>query len=82
MAAFCRKRGLSAPQFYWWRKRLGQVAARKFVEVKMAPTAVASAMVLDPAIEIHLAAGCSLRVRPGFDADHLRAVLAVLEPRS
>ena len=82
MAGFCRERGVSAAQFYWWRKRLEQVESKKFVEVKMAPTAVASAMALDPAIEIHLVAGCYLRVRSGFDARHLQAVLAVLEPRS
>ncbi|MGC4048142.1 MAG: hypothetical protein QM757_26130 [Paludibaculum sp.] len=33
------------------------------------------------AIEIRLAAGRSLLVEPGFDPNHLRALLAVLESR-
>jgi len=77
VAAFCRKRGLCAPHFFAWRKRLEPAEAKKFVEVKVASTAV-----LDSAVEIHLGDGRCLRVRPGFDAQHLRAVLAVLEQRS
>jgi hypothetical protein len=32
-----------------------------------------------PAIEIRLSEGRSILVEPGFDASHLRALLAVLE---
>jgi hypothetical protein len=34
------------------------------------------------AIEVKLYRGRSIVVEPGFDADHLRAVLAVLEPEA
>ena len=46
MAAFCRERGLWAPYFYAWKKRLREAAAgrdvlraalTKFVEVQVAP---------------------------------------------
>ena len=47
----------------------------------IAPTAATSPAAIDLAIEIHVGDGRCLRVRPGFDAPHLRAVLAVLEQR-
>jgi hypothetical protein len=34
------------------------------------------------AIEVRLCGGRSIAVEPGFDADHLRALLAVLEPEA
>jgi len=77
VAAFCRERGLCAPHFFAWRKRLAPAEAKKFVEVK-----VASLAAVDLGIEIHLGVGRCVRVRPGFDTEHLRAVLAVLEQRS
>jgi hypothetical protein len=82
VAAFCRERGLCAPHFFAWRKRLEPAEAKKFVEVKVASTAAAPAVALDSGIEIDLGYGRCLRVRPGFSAQHLQAVLAVLEQRS
>ena len=83
VAAFCRERGLCAPHFFAWRKRLAQAVAQKFVEVKVAaPPAAVPSVVPNPAIEIRLENHCGVRVPPGFDAGHLRAVLAVLEQRS
>lgn len=81
VAAFCREHGLCAPQFYTWRKQLDGAEAKRFVEVKVVPTAATSPAAIDPAIEIQVGDGCCLRVRPGFDAQHLHAVLAVLEQR-
>lgn len=74
VAAFCRERGLCAAQFYGWRKRLEPAAGKEFVEVRVAE--------LDAAIEIQLRGERCVRVRPGFAAEHLPAVLAVLEPES
>jgi hypothetical protein len=82
VAAFCRERGLCAPHFFAWRKRLEPAEAKKFVEVKVASRAAAPAVALDSGIEIDLGYGRCLRVRPGFSAQHLQAVLAVLEQRS
>jgi|SRR5437016_3494855 len=83
VAAFCRERGLCAPHFFAWKKRLTQAVAQKFVEVRVAarPAAVPR-VVPNPAIEIRLENHCGVLVPPGFDAGHLRAVLAVLEQRS
>ena len=84
MAAFCRERGLCVPHFFAWKKRLSQAPVEQFVEVGVAgagqaaqPTAAHSR-----AIEIRLGSGRSVLVEPGFDADHLHALLAVLETRA
>jgi len=52
------------------------------VEVQISAPAepVRAAGARSSAIEIRLREGCSLVVEPGFDASHLRALLAVLEP--
>ena len=75
VAAFCRERGLCAPHFFAWKKRLSQAAAGAFVAVRVAEPAAA---VTSRTIEIRLG-GRRVLVEPGFDAAHLRAVLAVLE---
>jgi hypothetical protein len=101
VAAFCGERGLCAPYFYTWRKRLreadaGQGVLRaplaKFVEVKLVPAgpglagagrdagaASVSRAAGDVRVEILLKNGRSLRVGPGFDADLVRALVAVVE---
>jgi hypothetical protein len=83
VASFCRERGLCAPHFFAWKKRLTQAVAQKFVEVQVAvPAATVARVGPDPAIEIRLENHRGVLVRPGFDAEHLQAVLAVLEQRS
>jgi len=101
VAAFCGERGLCAPYFYTWRKRLreadaGQGVLRaplaKFVEGKLVPAgpglagagrdagaASVSRAAGDVRVEILLKNGRSLRVGPGFDADLVRALGAVVE---
>jgi len=79
--AFCLDRGLRDSLFYDWKKRIRESEATKFVEVKLkepgerrkpAPQSYS-------AIEVRLNKGRSLLVDPGFDASHLRALLAILE---
>ena len=84
VAAFCRERGICAPQFFAWKKRLRQAATGQFVEVQVVgaggpsqPPAAHSR-----AIEIRLGCERSVFVEPGFDADHLRTLLAALETRT
>ena len=77
VAAFCRERGLCAPHFFVWKKRLSQAGAEKFVEVKVA--AAPEAVAHDSMIEVRLGNGRSLLVGRGFDASHVRALLAVME---
>lgn len=75
---FCARHALSQPTFYAWRRLLRQrdADATPFVAVQV---------VADPPtppnspLEIVLAGGRCLRVTPGFDADTLRQLLAVLE---
>jgi len=69
-------------QFHEWKKRLRETGAAQFLEVKVRPAAVESrqaAAASGQAIEIRRNRGRSLVVGPGFDAQHLRALLAVLE---
>ena len=82
VAVFCRDRGLRDWKFYEWKKRLRKAEEAQFVAVKIQPTGpVVQAALAPPSkgIEIRLLRGRSLMVEPGFDARHLRALLAVLE---
>lgn len=79
--AFCHDRGLRDSLFYDWKKRLRESEVEKFVEVRVigAEERAESSAVAGKAIEIRLNKGRSLMVEAGFDANHLRALLAVLE---
>ena len=79
--AFCRDRGLTTSQFYTWRKRLRGSAAERFLEVQVAKPVAWPAPSKRGAIEVRLAEGRCVLVEPGFDPDHLRAVVAALEAR-
>ena len=78
MAAFCRERELCAPHFFQWKKRLSQEAVAKFVEVKV-KSAIAPVAAAGAGIEVRLRNDIRLLVGPGFDANHLQALVAVLE---
>ena len=81
IVAFCRDRGLTTSQFYTWRSRLRKSTAERFLEVQVVKTAARPFPVSRGAIEIRLAEGRCVLVEPGFDPNHLRAVLAALETR-
>ena len=82
VAAFCRERGLCAPHMFSWKKRLREAEANRFLEAHVFDAVGPAQGVHSAAIEIRLSRSRSLVVEPGFDADHLRAVLAVLESGS
>jgi transposase-like protein len=84
VAAFCRERELTASQLFAWKKRLRDMELAKFVEVKVVPSKEPRQAQAPPgkAIEIRLDRGCSLLVEPGFDANHLRTLLGVLDSES
>jgi hypothetical protein len=77
VAAFCREQKLRASHFYWWKKRLRENTAARLVEVQVAesPANVAGAS----RIEVRLQNGRSLMVGRGFDPEHVRGLLAVVE---
>ncbi len=83
VAAFCRDRGLRGWQMYEWKKRLRATEMTPFLAVEVAsaegPTAESGKM---SGIEIRHRRGWSVMVEPGFDAGHLRRLLAVLEMAS
>src|SRR5262249_48152546 len=79
VAAFCRERKIAQGTFYAGRRRLGGKRRPAFLPVRVSADA-------DPgsgaaAIEIALASGKVVRVRPGFDPATLGRVLAVAEGR-
>ena len=91
VAAFCRERELGASHFYWWKKRLRTAGSEaqgtpmtRFVEVKLAGAepecpATDAPPGGDRRVEILLKNGRSLRVGRGFDAELVRALVAVVE---
>ena len=83
VSAFCHERGMTSSQLFAWKKRLREAEKAKFVEVQVAPHKEphhpGTTRGRGRTIEIRLVRGCSLVVEPGFDADHLRTLLAVLE---
>lgn len=82
VAAFCRERGVCAPQFFAWKKRLSRAGTEQFLAVEVVEAGEPSQPPAPGrAIEIRLSGGCSVIVEPGFDAGHLRAVVAALETR-
>lgn len=74
-AAFCDARRISRTHFSAWKRRLREAGPAPFVEVRVAEPAAGRA------IEIRVGRRRVL-VEPGFDAAHLRAVLAALEERA
>ena len=77
--AFCRERSLTTSTFYTWRKRLRGSVAERFLEVQVAKPAARPIPAKRGGIEIRLAEGHYVLVEPGFDPDHLRAVVNALE---
>jgi hypothetical protein len=75
--AFCRERGLCRPYFFVWKKRLERATAAKFLEVQVRTPGPSAPK--DSSVEIRLRNGRSLMVRPGFDVEHVRVLLAVVE---
>jgi transposase-like protein len=83
VAEFCRERGIARSKLYFWRQRCeGAKAATGFVRLRVASAVGAERIATaGSGIEVRLAGGRSLLVEAGFDASHLRALLAVLESR-
>jgi transposase-like protein len=83
VAAFCQTRELVQSQLIYWKRRLREAQGAPFVEVHLAqpgaePRARARALG-SPTIEVRLKKGRSLMVAAGFEARHLRTLLAVVE---
>jgi hypothetical protein len=75
---FCRQEGVTPTAFAHWRKeiaardaRRAAVAGSMFVPVHVTPGPVP--------LDVTLPTGRVVRVPPGFDPTHLRAVVAALE---
>ena len=80
VSAFCEREGVTPTAFAHWRQeiaasdaRVADVAAPEFVPVHVTPAVAAVPL------EVALGGGRVVRVPPGFDPAHLRAVVAALE---
>ena len=85
VAAFCKARGVTSSQMFAWKKRLREADKGQFIEVQVTaaePLREVASLQPAAAIEVRLCGGRSILVEPGFNADHLRALLAVLEPEA
>ena len=85
---FCEHNGIALPSFYAWRRRLQQDAPLADVsQPSEAVTFLPVHVQPEPSdqqapLELVLANGRCLRIPPRFDANALRALLAVLEEPS
>ena len=85
---FCKHNGIAIPSFYAWRRRLPQ--DNPLPDVPQPPEAVTFLPLhvqpepsdQQPSLELVLANGRCLRILPRFDANTLRALLALLEEPS
>ena len=92
---FCRREHLSEPSFYGWKREIarrdresstvtGQARSRRPRRTRqVAPNDFVPVTVIAAAapLEVVLRSGQTVRVHIGFDAAHLRAVVAALEAR-
>ena len=65
------------PYFFVWKKRLQKSATAKFLEVQVKESAPSAPG--DTRVEVRLKNGRSLMVGRGFDPEHVRTLLAVVE---
>jgi hypothetical protein len=77
---FCEREGVTVTAFAHWRKEIAARDARRaepagppFVPVHVTPSSSG------PTLEVAVSGGRSIRVPPGFDPGHLRAVVTALE---
>jgi hypothetical protein len=81
---FCEQQEVSQPSFYAWRSEIARRDQAATIRPCSTPTFVKLALegAAPSPLEIVLADGRLLRVRPGFDAALLRQVLRLLEEPS
>jgi transposase len=78
VSAFCAREGVTATAFAHWRKEIDARDARRAeaAEPLFVPVRVTS---IPEPLEVARPGGRVIRVPPGFDPGHLRAVVAALE---
>lgn len=88
VAAYCRRARVPASSFYYWRRKLRDIAfngddAGTFAEVRVRPApdpaADSGSANGQGALELHLPRGRRVIVRPGFDRRTLLELVAALE---
>jgi hypothetical protein len=77
--AFCRKEGISAQAFYYWKRRLQALLPVDHPVPRLLPVRVLPA---PTPVEVALPSGPVLRLNPGCDLDFVRSLVSALEGRS
>ena len=87
IVGYCRREGLSASGYHWWKRRL-KVHKESGVSGTMSVAAAFAEVAVVPpeadvraALEVVVRGGRVIRIGPGFDAETLARVLDVLEVR-
>ena len=75
---FCRRHLLSEPSFYGWRREIARRDGERSA-AQQQPAFVPVAVIATEPLEVVVRGGRVVRVGRGFDAAHLRAVVAALE---
>jgi hypothetical protein len=80
---FCEREGVTPTAFAHWRKEIRDRDARLATthEPDFVPVRITANVAATP-LEVVLPSGPAVRVPPGFDPAHLRAVVAALEGRT
>lgn len=79
VAAFCRERGLCAPYFFAWKKKLSEAMAARLVEVNVGEPPKANDGI--SGLAVVLAGGRKIEVAAGFQEVELMRLIALLEKR-
>lgn len=79
---FCRQHVLSEASFYAWRREIARRDQQQHSAKRAAPAFVPVRVVGGEPVEVVVRSGQTVRVGAGFDAAHLRAVVAALEGSS
>jgi len=84
-AAYCRKQGLNAHRFRWWKRQLTVVSSSaekavpaSFLPVKVQPPALIEHSGSDSGVTLKLDSDLRIDVAIGFDAPTLRGVVQTL----
>jgi transposase len=83
VVAFCAAEGVSTPSFYWWKRRLATEEAATAAPLHCAKDAQAILLPVrvaapNPAVELLLPGGATLRLVPGCDLTFVRCLVDAL----
>lgn len=79
LTAFAERHGLGRERLRRWKRRLEGSGVPVFHPVRVVESAEAEERGCEPGVELVMRGGRRVVVPPGFDPDHLRRVVSVVE---